>query len=371
VIDRFDPPGLRNLTTLARAIPLLFVHFHESETCRLQIAIATAAESEYDFPASIPHLWSTVDIFLGLLFALLWSSAPVASKIGLHDAAPLTVLDIRFFLTGAILLAFIYGFRRSRRIPAGREWFQIAILALCNSTLYLGLAWLSLKEITAGVFSLFVAANPFLVALIARVWLRRAITRREWIGMIVSSFGLILATLPLLGESQATPRGLLLAGISVVVYALGSVYFKVAHLSLSGLTLNAWQISIGALLLLPFAAVLNDSQPFHLTPNLVGALLWVVFAVSMAAVVIWFYLLRKDPVQASMWMFLTPVFGYLQAALVLREPIHLFDVIGAALVMLGLLLSGTIDLSRLRRSRQVAALPARHTTRSGYHPEGE
>src|SRR4051794_17497843 len=113
-----------------------------------------------------------MDILLGLVFAILWASAPVASKIGLHDAAPLTILNIRFVVTGGILITYTYAVRRTVRKPEGREWIQVIILALCNSVFYLGLAWLALKEVSAGVYNLFVASNPFMVAIIALLWLK-------------------------------------------------------------------------------------------------------------------------------------------------------------------------------------------------------
>ncbi len=312
-------------------------------------------------PFSQPQQALILDILLGLLFAILWSSAPIAVKIGLHDAAPLTILDLRFFLTGFILFTYVYGIKRTTQRPHGREWLHLTVLALCNSTVYLGLAWLSLREISAGVFNLFVASNPFLVALIARVWLKRVIAPREWAGMVISAAGLILATVPLLGNSQATVGGLLLATGSIVTYAIGSVYFKWAKVQFTGLVLNTWQISIGAVLLLPFAVVMNGSQTVQPTPNLIGALLWAVFAVSIGAVLIWFYLLKKDPVQASMWMFLTPVFGYILAAVVIGEPIRPFDIIGTLLVMVGLLVSGVIDLKRIPiLNTIIAARPAQN-----------
>lgn len=301
-----------------------------------------------------------MDIALGLLFAILWSSASIAGKIGLHDAPPLTVLDARFFIAGALLLSYNYVLLRQTPRPKGRQWLHLLVLALTNSTIYLGLAWLALREVSAGIFNLFVASNPFIVALLSSLWLKRSVSRKEWLGMIVSALGLLTATLPSLGTSQASAHGILLTVVSVTTYAFGSVYFKWARLKLPNLVINSWQISFGAFLLLPFAILLNGPTLPQITSNLVGALAWSVLAVSIAAVLIWFYLLKKDPLRASMWMFLTPVFGYLQAALILGEPIHVFDVIGTALVMLGLALSGTIDVRQLPffRARTRASLPA-------------
>jgi drug/metabolite transporter (DMT)-like permease len=288
-----------------------------------------------------------LDILLGVLFALLWSSASIAAKFGLHDAAPLTMLLIRFTVTGFILMIFVYGIRRSSQRPRGREWYKLVILALCNSTLYLGFAWLALRDISVGLFALFGASNPLLVALISRVWIKRKVSTQEWFGIILSTLGLIVATWPQLSTTQGSLGGIILGASSIVVYAIGSVYFKRAQVQLTGTVLNAWQISIGAVLILPFAILLNDNQPIQFTPTLIAALGWVIVGVSIVAVTIWFYLLKKDPLRASMWLFLNPVFGYLEAAVLLKEPIHSFDIVGTVLVVLGLVISGTFDFKHL------------------------
>jgi drug/metabolite transporter (DMT)-like permease len=55
-----------------------------------------------------------------------------------------------------------------------------------------------------------------------------------------------------------------------------------------------------------------------------------------------------------MWLFLNPVSGYALAALVLGETIRPTDVMGLALVMAGLVISGVIDVRRLFDKRAEA-----------------
>ncbi|MEZ4667998.1 MAG: DMT family transporter [Anaerolineae bacterium] len=292
-----------------------------------------------------------MDILIGLLFAFIWASGPIAAKIGFKGSPPLTILDARFVLAGIIMFTINYGIRRGTPLPKRRDWKHLVILALTNSTIYLGFSWLALQEISAGVYNLFIATNPFLVAIFSSLWLGRVVTRQEWTGMLVSAAGLIIATAPSLASSQITVGGLLLAAGAVTTYSFGSVYFKRAKVELSGLVLNGWQISIGALLLFPFAAAMNGPELPHITTHLVVGLSWSVVMISTFGLALWFYLLKKDPVRANMWMFLTPVFGYLQAALVLGEPIRATDLIGTVLVMAGLVVSGAIELRGIRLAK--------------------
>jgi probable blue pigment (indigoidine) exporter len=175
--------------------------------------------------------------------------------------------------------------------------------------------------------------------------------------MVVSFSGLIIATAPSLTNSQASLAGIVMAIIAVVTYAFGSVYFKWVKLDISGRILNGWQIAIGGLILFPFAAALNGPTLPTVTNNLVIGLSWSVIAISIIGIILWFHLLKKDPVRANMWMFLTPVFGYLQAAVVLGEHIRVTDIIGTVFVLLGLVVSGTIEL-RWWAKTEIPLVPA-------------
>jgi drug/metabolite transporter (DMT)-like permease len=298
----------------------------------------------------------TVDTAIGLLFAFLWASGPIAAKIGFKGAPPLTILLARFFFAALIMLTFNYLIQRNP-LPKRSDWKHIVVLALTNSTIYLGLCWLSLLQISAGILNLFIACNPFLVAIFSSLWLGRKVTRQEWLGMVVSFSGLIIATTPSLTDSHASLTGILMAATAVITYALGSVYFKWAKVDLPARLLNGWQIAIGGIILFPFAIALNGPTLPTVTPHLVIGLSWSVIAISIIGIILWFYLLKKDPVRANMWMFVTPVFGYLQAALVLGEPIRVTDIAGTVFVLLGLLVSGTIEL-RWWGKTEVPLVPA-------------
>ena len=61
--------------------------------------------------------------------------------------------------------------------------------------------------------------------------------------------------------------------------------------------------------------------------------------VSIGAVQLWLYLLKKDPIKASLWLFLCPIFGFIYAAFLLKEPITSYTYIGTLLVIVGLYLA--------------------------------
>lgn len=61
--------------------------------------------------------------------------------------------------------------------------------------------------------------------------------------------------------------------------------------------------------------------------------------------------IKKDPIKANNYLFLTPIFGYLLAWLILKESITIYHLFGAILVIGGLLISGTMNIKDLLRSK--------------------
>jgi drug/metabolite transporter (DMT)-like permease len=290
-----------------------------------------------------------MDVLLGLIFSFLWASASTAAKYSFQGQPPLTILSVRFAVAGALMMAWHYGLRRDGALPRGRQWGQLAIVGLTNSTLFLGAAWLGLREVPVGLYSLFLATMPFQVAILSRVWLGRQVTRREWLGIAVAAIGLAIVAAPSLARSTATLSGLLLVIIAMVSQAVGAVYLKRAALELPSGMINAWQLLIGLGFLLPFAAALDGGAGLRPTPQMISGLAWSIVMVSVVANALLFTMQKRDPLWASTWLLLAPVFSYLQAALVLGEPIGWTDLIGSALVVAGLVISGATEHKEKKR----------------------
>jgi drug/metabolite transporter (DMT)-like permease len=290
-----------------------------------------------------------MDVLLGLVFSFLWASASTAAKYSFQGQPPLTILSVRFAVAGALMMAWHYGLRRDGALPRGRQWGQLAIVGLTNSTLFLGAAWLGLREVPVGLYSLFLATMPFQVAILSRVWLGRRATRREWLGIAVAAIGLAIVAAPSLARSTATLSGLVLVIIAMVSQAVGAVYLKRAALELPSGMINAWQLLIGLGFLLPFAAALDGGAGLRPTPQMISGLAWSIVMVSVVANALLFTMQKRDPLWASTWLLLAPVFSYLQAALVLGEPIGWTDLIGSALVVAGLVISGATEHKEKKR----------------------
>ncbi len=281
------------------------------------------------------------NILLGLLFAALWASASPVTKIGLNSAQPFVLADVRFILAGIILLIFSKIRGKNIAIPKG-EIAQHIIYGFLNVTLYLGAFVLAIKHVSAGIGSLSTATNPLFITVFAAIYLKKNSKTNEWLGLFLGMFGVFLATYPLLQNSHADMFGLVILLISMLSYSIAQVYYSSKKWTLDRLTLNGWQVLFGGLLLMPIALFTAnwDKNTFDFT--FWYSITWLIFPVSILAVTLWLYLLEIDPVKASIWLFLCPIFGFFYASLLLNEPITWHTFVGTAVVLLGLFI-GQLD----------------------------
>lgn len=283
---------------------------------------------------------------LGIFFTILWSSAAIAIKIGLQSTTPLALATTRFLIAGGLLFLYVYVIKRTYRWPSRIEWRQLFVLGLLNTSIYLGVTFWTLTSVSAGIFNLFVTTNPFIVALLSYLWLKRKIAVKEWCGMFIAAVGLFIATAPSILISETSILGIIVLAIGMVSMAVGSVYFNKRALQLPGIVVNTWQVTIGGIVLIPFTFLLEHQSFFvEWDRNLLISMFWLVFVISIGTMILWFYLLKQDAVRANNWLFLTPVFGYMLAFLFLGEPFTKYDLIATVCVMVGLFISGNISFS--------------------------
>ncbi|MGG9972227.1 DMT family transporter [Ferruginibacter sp. SUN002] len=275
-------------------------------------------------------------ILAGIVFAILWASASAATKIALIAAQPFVIAVTRFFIASLIMLLISHVILKER-LPRQMEWKQLMIYGTFNISIYLGLYVIAMMNVSAGLGTLSVGTNPVIISIITAIWLKQKIKKNTIVSLLLCTAGILIAAWPLLKSSYATPLGLILLLTSMLAYSAGAVYFSNNKWNgLHILVINGWQTLIGGILLLPLLFIFYDANKNVYDVNSIGGMLWLAIPVSIGAVQLWLYLLKDDPVKASFWLFLCPIFGFAIAAIMLKEPISIHTFIGVALVILGL-----------------------------------
>ena len=236
-------------------------------------------------------------------------------------------------------MLFIAHVLMNKRMPQRNEWKQLCVYGLLNISIYLGMYVIAMQNVSAGLGSLSVGTNPVLISIMSAIWFRQPVKTVTIFSLILCSAGIVIAAYPLLENSYATPIGLLELTISMISYSAGAVYFSKKNWSdLHILTINGWQTLLGGIFLLPLLLLTYESDKNIFGWQTFSCILWLAVPVSIGAVQLWLYLLRDDAVKASFWLFLTPIFGFAIAAIMLNEPISIYTFAGVAFVIAGLYL---------------------------------
>ena len=254
---------------------------------------------------------SRVVVAVALLYILLWSSAFIATKVGVTHSPPLTLLSVRFLCAAAILTVLA----RARGLPApqGRSaWGRLALFGLLNCALYLGFGYESLRHLSAGMGSILAATNPLILALVAPRLLGERLTPPRVLGLILGFGGVIFVMGARLGRGgkadTATGMALQLAGVVCLVGA--TVVYKRRPPKEHPLVINAVQLGAAGLALVLPALLAEDPLHARVDAPLAWSFLYLVFVISIGASLLWFWLLaRGEASVASAYYFLTPIFG--------------------------------------------------------------
>jgi drug/metabolite transporter (DMT)-like permease len=229
---------------------------------------------------------------------------------------------------------------RKEKLPSGNEWKQITIYGLLNITIYLGCYVIAMQHVTAGVGALAIATNPLFISFTSLFFLKKKLKKEIIVALLLGTAGVVFASWPLLKDASITISSLVLLLFSMLSYSIGAIYFSVKKWnSLSILTINGWQTTIGGILLFPFTLIEYHGHKNHYNFKFWGGTLWLAVFVSIFAIQLWLWLLKRNAVKAGLWLFLCPVFGFAIAAIILNDAISLYTIIGVVLVMIGLFLS--------------------------------
>jgi drug/metabolite transporter (DMT)-like permease len=275
-------------------------------------------------------------IWLGIVFAILWSSASAATKIALQSAQPFVIAVSRFFIAGTLMLIFAHGLK-SYRFPRAKEWKQIMIYGLLNISIYLGLYIISMQKISAGLGTLAVAMNPVFISFMAAFIFKKPVGVKNIISLVLCFTGVFIAAYPLLKTSYAEFDGIVIMLMSMVAYSAGAIYYSKTNWNgLDIITVNGWQTLLGGIFLLPVLLLTYKHTRNDFDFHFWSGTLWLAIPVSIGAVQCWMRLLKDNAAKASYWLFLCPVFGFIIAAVLLKEPLSMYTAAGVGLVLIGL-----------------------------------
>ncbi len=285
-----------------------------------------------------------------LLVVLIWGTTFVSTKILLKSISPIEIMFYRYVIAYAVLFAIHPKVRK----PAGvKEELLFVLAGIFGGTLYFLASNYALKYSLASNASLLLATAPMFTAVAAHFLTRgEKLSKSMGMGFAVAFGGTFLVIFNGHFMLRLNPVGDFLALASALSWALYSVVVKKIGDRYDGLYITRKIFFYSIVTMLPFLFLPGSKWNLSLLLDfkILGNLLFLGVLASSACYFIWGRVICElGAVKANNFIYLIPLLTMLFSALVLKEQITSFTLIGGVLILAGVYLSerGEILLDRL------------------------
>lgn len=284
-------------------------------------------------------------MLLAVAFVLLWNSGFIGAEYALPDTEPLTLLFIRYWLL-ALILGIYLKLRRRLVWPGRVAAFTAALVGVLAHGVWLGCVFYALEYgVPAGIVALVVALQPMATGALSGWVTGERTSGIRWLGLSIGFVGVLVAVAARtdLSDSDA----LLAYGLpfgSVIAITIASLLQRRLELQNHASRL-AWDEglfyqSLGVAIVVTLPAILWEGLPVVLSPAFIGAMLWLIVGVSLAAYgMMWILIARIDATRVASLFYFGPPVTMVMAWATLGDQILLSDLLGLGIVAIGVLLT--------------------------------
>jgi drug/metabolite transporter (DMT)-like permease len=312
-------------------------------------------------PDSRPAAWKTLLAF-GIIY-LVWGSTFLAIRIGVHEIPPLLFAAMRFGTAGAALL--LWPIAKGERMPRGKEWLTLTVLAALIFLCDYGLLFWAEQRVPSGIAAVMLATIPAFMALSEIIFLRtQKLTLRLAVALLIGIGGvavLMSRSLNLGGAPIDTKGALALLGASIT-WSIASAFPKMMPLPESKVVSSAIQMFIGGLMLLVAAGGAGEFARFQAAAVSSGvwwALVYLIIFGSVIGFTAYVWLLHHEsPTKVGTYAYVNPVVAVIIGYFLGGEPLDARIVLGAACVLVSVVVIATTKANKPQAITAVAAKDA-------------
>jgi drug/metabolite transporter (DMT)-like permease len=286
------------------------------------------------------------------LLVFIWGANWPTMKVGLAHVGPIWFSAARFWMGSACLFA-VLAWQGRLALPTRRDLPVLLSVGLSQMALFQPLVNIGLSNVAAGRAAVLVYTTPLWIVPGALLFLRERVGALKWSGLAFGLLGVaaLFNPLGLDWSNRAVVTGSLLLMGAAMIWSIGVLHIRGHRWLLSPLQMTPWQLLLAAVLVTPFALVLeSDAGPDWSLP-LICALLYngpiaTAFAFWAATSIS-----RALPAVTSSLSFLAvPAMGILLSGLSLGEVPDPTLLAGFGLILGGVLLVNLADWRAARSS---------------------
>ncbi len=276
-----------------------------------------------------------------LFVAVVWGINFSVVKYALGDFHPLSFTVVRFALA-AIFLFSVIRFRGQPMLIERRDRTAVIKLGLLGITFYNIFFMVGLKYTSASHSALLISLSPLMGALIEVASGKEQLRGRLSVGIVLATIGvtLIIRSRGAIGFDKDMLLGDVLTLCATLLWALYTIEARPLLQRYSAISVTAWSVAAGTVLLLPFSIGDIAMQSWS-GPSLTawGALAFAAFIAAGVAYSLWYEGVKRIGVTRTMvYHYLMPFVAVVFAALFLNERIGASQIIGGLAVLAGVAL---------------------------------
>ena len=272
------------------------------------------------------------------VFVFLWSTGFISSKYGLPYAEPFTLLSLRMGSLVAVLAVILIFARPVWPQPAGMV--HSSITGVLMHGLYLGGVFFSIdRGLPPALSALIVGLQPVLTSTLANRLLGERVTLLQWAGLLLGLFGVFLIVRGNLAGGAAAPLiAWAAAVVALVGITAGTLYQKRFASSIDWRANFLFQYAAAGVLVFA-TALLFEQRGVDWNVHLVGAIAWMVFVLSLGAIWLLYFLIRRSSAARVVSLFyLVPPVTAVMAFAMFSDQLDLLSLVGMAACAVGVAL---------------------------------
>jgi len=273
------------------------------------------------------------------IFVLLWSTGFIGAKYALPYIEPFYLLFIRMVLTIGVFLLLCLWFRVTW--PDRRQSLHQMVTGVLVHGCYLGGVFAAIKwDMPAGVTAIVVVLQPLLTALLGWQWLGERLRPVQWAGLLLGllGVGMVLGSGIEQGEFNLSWPPLLAVIGALLAISVGTLYQKRYGGGVNLLAGSFWQY-VSTAVLMAILAWSFETRDVVWDTQLIWALVWLVFGLSVTAILLLMYMIREgEAARVASYFYLVPPMATLEAWLLFDEQLSAIALVGVLIAVSGVYL---------------------------------
>jgi drug/metabolite transporter (DMT)-like permease len=273
-----------------------------------------------------------------LLVVIFWSSTFVIAKAAFAEISALAFVFVRFLIMLALAFAVLLIRQRgASRLVDRADWGRFALVGLTGYTFYhLGFT-LGLDRTSPFSSSLLIATVPLFTVLIL-AFMGEPTPLQIWLGLAVALAGVVVFLLDKRDASAGTLVGDLLSIGAAISFAIYGIISRPLVRKYPAATYAAWSLLAGTipLLLVALPDALRQNWQAVSAPAWLSIVYLAIFPVYVAYILWNWAISRRGVAAVSSFGLLVPIAAGVLSAVFYGEPFGPWKLLGAALVLAGL-----------------------------------